>query len=59
VVVVERISLPLLLQIIIIMISLINNSCDSDFDPYFLNCYFLKFFCVIRIFFLSILSFNI
>ena len=37
--------------IVIVMILLINNCCGSDFDPYFLNCNFLKFFCMIRIFF--------
>jgi len=31
-----------------------NNNSDSynNLDPYFLNCYFFKFFCMIRFFFL-------
>jgi hypothetical protein len=39
--------------IVIVMISFINNSCYSDLDSNFLNCYFLKFFCVIRFFFFN------
>ena len=47
--------------IIIVMVLLINNSCDSDFDSHFLNCYFLKFSCMIEIFFFHVhhLIFNL
>ena len=43
--------------IVIVMISFINNSCYSDLDSNFLNCYFLKFFCVIRFFFFNFIIF--
>jgi hypothetical protein len=41
----------------IMMIFLMNNSGDNDFDHYFLNCYVLKILFIIRFF--LILSFNI
>jgi hypothetical protein len=39
----------IIIVIVIMMVLLINNNSDSDFDPYFLNCYFLKSFCMIKI----------
>ena len=38
-----------IIVVVIMIILLINN--NSDFDPYYLNCYFLKFFCMIEFFF--------
>jgi hypothetical protein len=47
------IIIVIVIVIVIMMVLLINNNSDSDFDPYFLNCYFLKSFCMIRIIFFN------
>jgi hypothetical protein len=50
--IITTIIMTVVIIIIVIMIvsPIINNS-DGDFDLYFLNCYFLKSFCMIRPFF--------
>jgi hypothetical protein len=50
--IITTIIMTVVIIIIVIMIvsPIINNS-DGDFDLYFLNCYFLKSFCMINSFF--------
>ena len=41
------IMIMVMMIIIITMVLLINNNSDGDFNPYFLDCYFFKSFCMI------------
>jgi hypothetical protein len=45
------IEIEIMIMMVMVMVLLINNSSDSDFECHFLNCYFLKSFCMIRPFF--------